>query len=131
MATCSPQDLLSEASCFVCYPEKQRELMELVLLCRWLKTLDPMSDCSVQSLLSDSACFSCLEQGERDIVRTQLLCEILQAGGGTGGSCVLCGTVDPVADPDCDCAFYYRTDNGAEWIWDDGAGLWRQILGGQ
>lgn len=130
MAACSTEELLSEASCFACYPSPQLDLMRMVMLCRWLKLLDPMANCSPSSLLEDAACFGCHTAGELLIIQTQLLCEILQAGGGTGSSCILCGTVDPVADPDCDCAYYYRTDTGAEWIWDDAAGLWRQLLAG-
>lgn len=105
--------------------------MQLSMLCRWLRLLDPMADCSPQSLLEDASCFACHTDGELMIIQTQLLCEILQAGGGGGNSCLLCGVVDPVADPDCDCAIYYNTAVGSFWIWDDGAlpPQWRPIIG--
>ena len=104
--------------------------MDLVLLCRWLQTLDPMANCSVDSLLSDAACFACLDEGERSIVRTQLMCEILQAGGGTGSVCIRCGSGPPAFDPNCDCAFYYDPATGEEWLWDESGGAWRQQAGG-
>jgi hypothetical protein len=129
VATCTTEDLLSEASCFACYPDGQQKLMQLVLLCRWLKVLDPMADCSPQGLLDDAACLGCHTPGEWVVIQTQLLCEILHAGGGSGNSCLLCGDVDPVADPDCDCARYYNNLTGADWIWDDAFGIWRKISG--
>jgi hypothetical protein len=104
--------------------------MELVLLCRWLKFLDPMADCSPQSLLSDASCFGCYTVGDQQMVRLQLLCEILQAGGGSGSSCIVCGDANPVADPNCDCAYGYNRLTGAEFVWDDPNGIWRPVGGG-
>lgn len=125
MATCSPQELLGESSCFSCYPEKQLELIKLALLCRWLKILDPMASCSPQELLDDASCFLCLNPGDWNIIQTQLLCEILQAGGGGGNSCLLCGAVDPVDAPTCTCAIYYNTVTMRFFIW---VGFWNPII---
>lgn len=111
---------------------KQLPMVTAILLCKWLQFLDPMAQCDAKSLLQ-SACNSgiaCLDEQKLAIVTAQLVCEILQAGGGGGGSCIVCGDTDPVADPDCDCAFGYNRLTGAEFIWDDTFGIWRQTGGG-
>lgn len=89
-----------------------------------------MADCDPSTWLASTGRMS--DSSRHDLLRMILgvLCEILQAGGIGGNSCITCGTSDPVADPDCTCAFYYRTDTGAEWIWDDGGSQWLQILAG-
>ncbi len=129
MATCTTEDLLEEAGCFACYPDKQRELIQMALMCRWVQALNPMATCNVAELLEDAACFECLSDGQRDIVRTQLLCEILHAGGGGGNSCLVCSDADPVADPDCDCAMHYNKTTGSLWIWNEALAVWNIILG--
>ena len=130
MASCSISDLVEESKCFFGVDPLGLEKVKIVLLCRWLKFLDPMATCNVQDLIDASTCYFGVAQETLQIIQTQLLCEILIAGGGSGNSCNLCGDGDPVSVPDCDCATYYNKLNGAQWVWDDGAVIWRQISGG-
>lgn len=127
---CTPSDLLAPTAC--CDKYTEHDLLRLIVgaLCQTLQAIDPMADCNPTDWLVATGRMN--NSSRHDLLRMILgvLCEILQAGGLGGQSCISCGVVDPVADPNCTCAFYYRTDNGAEWIWDDGAGVWRQILGG-
>jgi len=87
-----------------------------------------MASCDVQTLLDAGACFLSRNPEERSAIGIQLLCEILQAGGGSGNSCLLCGDVDPVAAPPCTCALSYNKAKGALWIWDNDILIWELIF---
>lgn len=129
MADCSANALLAASTGYQALENRQLLLVFAELLCQQLKAINPMASCDATSLLQ-SACnnrFECLENRQVWIIIAQLLCEILQAGGGSGHSCLLCGAVDPVADPTCTCAIYYNATTGSFWIW---TGVWSPILGG-
>ena len=133
MATCDTQEILSDASCFSCYPPGQLELMRMVILCRMLNALNPMANCSPSSLLESAACFACHTTGELAIINTQLLCDIREAIGNGQQTCLLCGTDDPSETPACNCALYYKVlpDLNLElWYWDADTTQWIQTIGG-
>jgi hypothetical protein len=127
MATCSTNALLDSSVQFQALDNRQLLLIIAQLLCQQLKAINPMASCDASSLLQ-SACnnkLECLENRQVWIVIAQLLCEILIAGGGSGNSCITCGTTDPVDPPTCDCAIHYRTDTGSFFVW---TGVWQPIL---
>lgn len=128
MATCDPQDLLDASKCFACLTPHQLQVIAVTLLCK--EVYHDMASCDPQELLSASKCFECLTPGQLAVISVQLLCEILNAGGPSTTTCLLCGTVDPTEDPNCECALYYRTDNMAVWLWNDGTATWSQLAGG-
>ncbi len=72
---CNPQALADQGSCFLCLPPGYYLPVKLVILARWLKTLDPAADVSVAGLLSDAGCTACLPQGQLGPVRMALICE--------------------------------------------------------
>lgn len=132
MATCSSEALLAESAQFKALDNRQLNIVIAQLLCEWLKLNNPMAQCDVGPILQ-AACNSkidCLENRQLFVVIAQLLCEILQSGGGGGQSCIVCGDADPVADPDCPCAFGYNRLTGATFVWDDNLGIWQQLTGG-
>lgn len=120
---------MAESACFCSLGSKQLALISVSLLCKLWQQNNPMAQCNVSSLLSDARCFDCLTPKEISIVQTQLLCEILQSGGGGGNSCLLCGDVDPVDAPDCDCATYYNKQTGSFWVWDVDTASWFALIG--
>lgn len=135
MATCSANALLNASKQFQGLNNRSLYITFAQLLCEWLKVINPMATCDARSIL-EAACasqFNCLPNRELFIVTAQLLCEILQAGGGSGTSCLLCGTVDPVDAPACECALYYKRTpdgNGEFWYWDVDLVSWIPFLGG-
>jgi hypothetical protein len=135
MATCSANALLNASKQFAGLDNKSLYVTFAQLLCNWLKLLDPTAVCDAKSILQ-AACESqinCLNNRDIFIVTAQLLCEILQAGGGSTSSCLLCGTVDPVDAPACECALYYKRTpdgNGEFWYWDVDTVAWVKFLGG-
>jgi hypothetical protein len=121
--------LLSEVKCYACQPPGIWQLLKLGLLRQILLAHDAMADTSVNTLLENVKCYECIPPGMWHLLELALLQAILAAGGGGGGTGgVLCGVVNPVADPGVACAFYYRTDTLELWSWDDGAGTWAQII---
>lgn len=129
MANCNPQNLLETANCFSCMTEPQLSLIKVGLLCQILQNANPMASCDPQSLLDSARCFECLTPYQLHIIVTQLLCEILHAGSGSG--CLLCSqSSDPVDAPECDCAIFYRRDNGNFWYWDATLVDWVLYIGG-
>jgi len=123
MATCSPQDLLNVAKCFGCLTQDQLNLVSTSLLCQILQINNPMASCDAQTLLNDAKCFGCLTPFQLATVRTQLLCEILNVG--ILQTCVQCSaSSDPVDAPACECALFYRRDNGNMWYWDADDAEW-------
>lgn len=121
--------MLATAKCFSCLDTLQLRQITVVLLCRILQESDPMAECDVSSLLTAAKCYSCLSDQQLSMLQTQLLCEILNAGG-TGSSCLLCGAVDPVNAPSCDCALYYNRATQSFWYWDSGGPAWVLLVGG-
>ncbi len=130
MHQCTTSDLLQHAAQYNGLSAHQLELVKVVLLCRILQANDPMASCDVQSLLNDANCFACLFPFQLSVIQTQLLCEILSGGGGGGSSCLLCGTVDPVVAPVCDCALYYNRATASFWYFDSGTATWVMLIGG-
>ena len=130
MATCTTSELMQQAACLSCLSPGQLELIKTVILCRILHLNNPMASCDVQDLLDDANCFSCLYPYQLSLIQTQLLCEILNAGGGGGSSCLLCGNVDPVAAPACACALYYNMLTSSFWYWDNNLATWAMLIGG-
>lgn len=125
---CDAQELLDASKCFACLTPGQLQVLAIVLLC---KSIYPtMASCDPQELLDASKCFECLTPGQLAVIQTQLLCELVNAGGASGETCLYCGTDDPVDDPTCECALYYRTDTMGVWLWDMGTTTWKQLAGG-
>lgn len=121
MAQCNTQTLMGEASCFNCFGYGDVKLVEVALLCRILKALDPVATCNVSELLSEAQCFLCLSPQQWEILKLQLLCNIESSieGGGLGGGGVTCGIVDPIAPPadPTQCALYINRNNDSLWYW--------------
>lgn len=131
MAQCDTQSLMSEAQCFVCTPSGQSTILELVLLCKIVKALDPMANCDVQSLLSEAQCFACLNPQQWEILKLQLLCNMADtiiSGGGLGG--MSCGPADPVAAPSdpTKCSIYANTTNDSLWYWNNATAAWVPLI---
>lgn len=127
---CTPSELLAPTAC--CDNWSQHDLLRLIVgaQCQTLQSINPMAECDFHQLMQDTA--SLAGKSQHDLLRiiVGVECEILQAGGLGGQSCIVCGDADPVADPNCDCAFGYNKLTGAEFIWDDDLGVWHQIAGG-
>lgn len=128
MATCNPQSLMSAAGAFVQMTPLQLMAVRTVLLCQILQARNPMATCDPQTLMTAGKCFYGLGLAELSAIQTQLLCEILQAGGVGGDSCIVCGDVDPVADPGCDCALAYNRQTGGVWQWNDTLTQWEPLI---
>lgn len=127
MADCSANTLLGASTAYQGLDNRQLFLIIAQLLCDQLKAINPMASCDATSLLQ-AACnnkLECLDNRQIFIVTAQLLCEILQAGGGSGNSCLLCGDVAPIAAPTCECAIYYNRTNGSFYVW---IGVWQAII---
>lgn len=124
---CSPQDLVDASRCLACLTPYQLELAKTALLCRIAQSHNVAVSCDVQTLMNQAACFHCISLGELAMIQTQLLCEILNASTG----CLLCSdSSDPVADPQCTCALFFRKDNAAMWYWDTITHAWIPLLAG-
>jgi len=124
---CTPSELLAPTACCDTYSDHDLLRMILGVRCQTLQAIDPMASCDFSQWLVDTGPVS--NQGAHGLLRMILgvECEILQAGGLGGGTCISCGVADPVADPGCNCAYYYNKLTGAEWIWDDDFTIWRPI----
>lgn len=124
---CSAQELLDQARCFGVLNQHQMNLVTLGLLRQILLDNNPMANVDVQALLDAAKCFERLNPFQMAMVRTQLLCEILNVGIQQG--CVYCSaSSDPVDPPACDCALFYRRDNGTMWFWDPDDVEWVALL---
>jgi hypothetical protein len=99
---------------------------QMVLLWRILHPNTAMTTEDVQEIMQDAACLCSLTTRQVQIAILEVLLELLNGGGISGQSCLLCDTADPVLPPACDCAIHYRTDNGAFWFWNGAA--WIQFL---
>lgn|SRR3990167_3381580 len=126
MATCDPQELLTEARCFfACLTAGQQEAVKLTLLCQILQTLDPMATCDPQTLLEEAKCFhGCLTAGQQQAVELQLLCNLVDAVTNFG-DLLTCGDIDPVDVPLRDCALYYNRLTGVLFQWNSTLGVWQ------
>src|SRR5512139_56245 len=128
MATCDANELLQAGRCWQCLSPEQLQIVNTSLLCEIWIAANPMATCDVNSLLAAGSCFNCLSTEQLFLVQTQLLCEILQ-GGGTGGTCLICGDGAPTEDAPCSCSIYYSNPpNAGVWVWDDATSTWEMIL---
>lgn len=122
---CNPADLMEAARCFVCLSPTQAQVIRIRLLCAIVN--GEVISCDANSLMAAANCIQCLAPGQLQAIEIYLLCQIATSGAGGGGSSgVTCGVVDPVAAPTGSCGVYYRTDNGAVWVW-KGA-VWLQVI---
>lgn len=128
MATCDVGSLISTAGRFMCLPLTQLLGVQTELLRQLVLARNPMAATDVQSLLTAGKCFEHLPVAQVLGIQTQLLCEILQAGGVSANSCLVCGDTDPVADPACDCALGYNRLTGAFFMWDDSQTAWLPLI---
>lgn len=129
MAQCDVQAILSASSSFAGLPTPQLEIVKTALLCELLMQANPMATCNVNDLLQAGRCFANRLPGEIPIIQTQLLCEILNAGGGGGATCLLCGVGPPTIAPPCPCSLYYSLPpNSGLWSGDSTTGLWDEII---
>lgn len=79
MAT--PQELFSEAQCYVCYGMSAAQALTLTLEARWLLTLSAGANVAPAALLSYSPCLACYGGGDAfSIMETALLDQISEAG---------------------------------------------------
>lgn len=86
MATCVPNEVLSDGKCFGCLTTRQLLVIIATLRCQTLQVLDPMATCDVDTLLAEGACFGCLTDYQLLQAIAQLDCNVLDAiGGGVGG----------------------------------------------
>lgn len=111
----TPQRLSTASQCYECIPPG----LQLGVLIYEFAIIAGMAT-DPQTLMTAAKCMECIPQGQQMPVLISLADKI--ASGGTGSSCLLCGSVDPVAIPACTCAIYYRPDTGKFWYW-DGVGL--------
>jgi hypothetical protein len=128
MAQCSPQSLLTDASCYQCLSPGELQLANTVLLAKILTALNPMAATDFQSILNEAACFECLTPWQLALVQTQLLCTIA-TGGGNASACLTCGSGAPVTPSTCSCALYYDSDKtsptaGHFWFWSVSDNQW-------
>lgn len=79
------------------------------------------------AILNEARCLqSCIPAG---MVPYALLVQISKITGGTGQSCLFCeDATDANGVPPCDCALWYRKDNGRVWYWDSGLATWIVLL---
>ena len=118
MAHCTAQTLLNSSHDYQGFTPRQLEIFKAALLCRILKTQNPMASCEIADLMEAGKCFDCATPHQLQVIQTQLLCEVLHAGGGSGTSCIFCGNADPTEEPACDCAVAINVVNGNFWYWD-------------
>jgi hypothetical protein len=130
---CTPSELLALTAC--CDTYSQHALLRLIVgaRCQTLQLIDPMAACDFNTWLQDTSFLK--GKSIHDLLRiiVGVECAVLNAGGLGGDSCILCGTVDPVAAPSCDCALYYKRTvdgNGEFWYWDADTLAWVKFLGG-
>lgn len=83
MPAINPQDLLTEASCYLCLgPVTVAQTIRLALLRRILLRLDPSADVTPQGLTTYAMCYLCLGGSLADAVEMALLDQINNATGG-------------------------------------------------
>jgi len=110
--------IMQEAGCLCSLDARAVQQAQLVLLWRFLNPNTAMTVADVQLIMQDAACLCSLTSRQIQIATLEVLLEILQAGGISGESCLLCDTADPTVAPACNCAIHYRTDTGSFWYWD-------------
>lgn len=79
MAATPAQELFAEAACFACAGASTAEMLEMVLLSRTLKALDPTADTSASALISYGSCYACYGATTAQIIILALLDQISQA----------------------------------------------------
>jgi hypothetical protein len=122
MAT-DPATLLADAKCYDC-AGLPWQLFQLGLLRQLVLLSMPNADVSPQGLMNQASCYSCMTPGEWQLMSLSLLALLVNSGGTGGGSCLLCGTVDPTTPPSCTCAIYYNRATGSFWDWDADNNVW-------
>ena len=122
----SSQTLFQEAACYQCFGSlTETQMLRFALLARALLRLNPLAATDPQSLIAYASCQSCFSSGSlNDMMELALLDQIAQNSGGGGSSCLLCGLVDPVDVPACECALYINKTTSTIWYWDSGAASW-------
>lgn len=130
MAQCNTQDLMTEANCFACFGHGDGSMVEMALLCRILKALNPVATCNVNSLLSEAQCFLCLSPQQWELVKLQLLCNISSAITGGAMSSMSCGPADPVPAPTdpTKCSMYANTTTNSLWFWNNATASWVPLI---
>lgn len=128
MATCNTDELLALTGC--CDKYSQHDLLRIIAgaICQLFQLIDPMASCDFSSLLTDTNTLA--GKSQHDLLRIIAggICEILQSGGIGGQTCLLCGDVPPVDDPNCTCALYQEKPKGAIWQWNDDTSQWELIF---
>jgi hypothetical protein len=128
MANTDPASLLAQAQCYDC-AGLPWQLLQLGLLKQLVLLSNPVADLSPQALMNQVSCYACLSPGQWQLLSLAMLSLLVQAGGTGGGSCLLCGTVNPTTAPSCTCAIYYNRATGGFWDWDSDLNQWVQFLG--
>lgn len=125
---CEPQTLVTSTPCqFSCLSGKMLSAIRIRLLCAIID--GQTMACDAQTLVDAAKCIeNCVPAGMMASVEIYLLCQIANNGisGGSSSSGVTCGISNPVAAPSGSCGLFYRTDNGAVWVWTGAA--WLQII---
>lgn len=73
-------------------------------------------------------CMRIIPPGMRDEVVIYLLCQILEAGGTSGSSCLVCigSATSPPNPATCDCSIAYN-DQNEFWFWDSVNSIWSPV----
>lgn len=111
----TPQEIATNSACFQCIPAGMQLQALVYLYAQIAGVTDP------QQIIDGAKCFECIPSGM--LLQALVYLAATAAGGGT--SRVTCGTADPVDAPVNGCGIYYRTDNGAMFIWDGAAWVFK------
>lgn len=130
MATCTPQAVEADSTCFRCIPEKDLAAMQVYLLCQILQQFKPAMDCSAQSLRDASSCYRCKLSGkELYAAMVYLLCQILNNLGGGDSAVVWHGNVAPSIPGGDSFIVYFDHEPGCNsiWFWDPVTAVWTEF----
>ena len=78
--SCDPNTLLDQGRCFDCVAPSMQSasIVELALLCQWLKKVNPMASCDPQTLINQNAGYDS-QPGQQSIMKLALLAQISKA----------------------------------------------------
>lgn len=115
------QTLMAEASCFFCSGNEQ--WLELALLTRILKSIDPMADTSIETLKAQAQAYCCVSAGLIPAVRLALLAQIANyVSGGisglTGVTSGLYGAGFPPPGHNAGEVLGVNLNDSTIWYWD-------------
>lgn len=131
MATCTPQAVATDSTCFRCLPEKDLAAMQVYLLCQILQQYNPAMICTPQSLRDASTCYRCELSGkELYAAQVYLLCQILNNLGGGGNSTVVWHFNHAPDVPGGDIviiAFDHQPGCNSIWWWDPTLAVWTEF----